>query len=131
MAETKVAGMKILKEIADENSEFYKRFQECALRLSNETENHMDSIEKIIKSRYNKEDELPQTIIELYNDELSIYQNIIEMMEKSNDTMSKMNTSIFKEIDALLKSAKECTGRLKKICDEIDLELNKKRKNKI
>ena len=38
-----------------------------------------------------------------------------------------MNASIFKEIDSLLKSAKECTGRLKKICDEIDLEFNKKK----
>lgn len=127
MAETKVVGIKILKEIADENSEFYKRFQEYALRLSNETEKHMDSIDKIIKACYHEDEELPPIIVELYNDELSIYQNIIDMMEKSNAGMSKMNASIFKEIDSLLKSAKECTGRLKKICDEIDLELNKKK----
>ena len=87
----------------------------------------MDSIEKIIEAHYDKKDELPPIIVELYNDELSIYQNIIDMMEKSNTEMSKMNESIFKEIGLLLKSAKECTGRLKKICDEIDLELNKKK----
>lgn len=125
MAEKTIVGMKILKEIADENCEFYKRFQEYALRLSSETEKHMDSIEKIIEAHYDKKDELPPIIVELYNDELSIYQNIIDMMEKSNTEMSKMNESIFKEIGLLLKSAKECTGRLKKICDEIDLELNK------
>lgn len=127
MAEKTIVGVKILKEIADENCEFYKRFQEYALRLSNETEKHMDSVERILKAHYNKEDELPPILVELYNDELSIYQNIIDMMEKSNAGMTKMNESIFKEIGSLLDSAKKCTGRLKKICDEIDLELNKKK----
>ena len=81
MVEKTIVGMKILKEIADENCEFYKRFQEYALRLSNETEKHMDSIERIIGAHYDKKDELPPMIVELYNDELSIYQNIIDMME--------------------------------------------------
>lgn len=126
MAETKITvGMKILKEIADENCEFFYRFQEYALKLSNETGKHMDCIDRIIGAHYNKEDVLPPTIVELYTDELSIYQNVIDIMEQSHAVMSKMNTSIFKEINSLLKSTKECTEKLKKICDKIDLDLNK------